>query len=166
MQTGSTRPRKTGVGDLARKRMLDRVLALARDRGADAATNEVPFLEEVEVGLTGDEFVDRPSPEDAADHCGRLQRCLLGGGSRSMRAANTAWTESGTWISVRSSLTDQRPFLRVSYPRRSASPTSSSTKNGFPSALEDQLPQSVVVPHAEELSTRLLAVRPQRLQFA
>ena len=72
VQTGSTRPRKTGVGDLARERMLDRVLALPGDRRCRAQANEVPFLERVEVRLTGDEFVDRSGPEHAADDRGRL----------------------------------------------------------------------------------------------
>ena len=56
-------------------------------------------------------------------------------GSRSMRAASTAWIESGTRESLPAApRTPRLPLLRVSTPRSMRVPTSSSTKNGLPSA--------------------------------
>ena len=51
-----------------------------------------------------------------------------------MRAASTACTESGTWKSDGSSPTDQPPFSRPSTRMSISVATSSSTKNGLPSA--------------------------------
>jgi hypothetical protein len=70
-----------GVGDLARERVLDRVLAFACDRGTDATTNEVTIFQQAEVGSRRptDQLVDRSGPKDPPDHRGRLQRGLLVG---------------------------------------------------------------------------------------
>lgn len=79
---GGVQPRaprlgQTRVGDLARERVLDRVLALAGHGRAAAAANEVALLEHAQVRLTADELVHRPRPEDAPDHGRGLQRFLL-----------------------------------------------------------------------------------------
>ena len=51
-----------------------------------------------------------------------------------MRAASSAWTESGNIdLRRRAPLTVQRPPSRATIPRSINIPTSSSTKNGFPS---------------------------------
>ena len=50
VQMRSLRLRQARVGDLARERVLDRVLAFARDRGADATTDEVAVFQQAEVG--------------------------------------------------------------------------------------------------------------------
>src|SRR5437867_1109907 len=71
---------ETRVRDLTRERVLDRVLALARHRGARAATDEVALLENAEIRLEPvEQLVDRAGPENAADHRCRLEGCLLGG---------------------------------------------------------------------------------------
>ena len=59
--------------------MLDGVLALPRDRRSRAQADEVPLLERPEVGLVGEQLVNRACPEDAADDGGRLERLLVGG---------------------------------------------------------------------------------------
>ena len=76
----SFRLRQARVGDLARERMLDRVLSLARDRGTDTTANEVAVFEQAEVGTPAtDQLVDRTRPEDAPDYRRRLQCGLLVG---------------------------------------------------------------------------------------
>src|SRR5207253_11044036 len=59
--------RQARVGHLPRERVLDRVLALAAQRGAGAAPDEVALGEQAKVRRTADELVDWPCPEDAAD---------------------------------------------------------------------------------------------------
>ena len=67
------------VDHLARERVLDRVLALAGKRGAGATADEVALGEQLEVGHTADELVDRARPEDASDDGSHLQGRLLRG---------------------------------------------------------------------------------------
>ena len=97
VQRSPLRPEEARVGDLAGERVLDHVLPLARDRGAGVTVHEVPFLKQAEVRVRlRHEVTDGTAPKDPPDHGGRLQRRLLGPGSKSMRAASTAWTVSGT----------------------------------------------------------------------
>src|SRR6266567_5654414 len=65
MQLCPLRLRDAVVGNLTCERMLDRVLALARNRRAGAPAHEVAFGENVEVRHAADELVDRPRPEHA-----------------------------------------------------------------------------------------------------
>ena len=72
--------RNAGVGDLTRERVLDRVLAVARDHRPSVAPDEIALLEEVEVRLlTGQEVNDGRRPEHPPDDGSGLQRRLLGG---------------------------------------------------------------------------------------
>src|SRR5439155_26876910 len=77
VQLCSLRLRDAVVGNLTCERVLDCVLALARNRRAGAPANEVAFRENVEVRHAADELVDRPRPEHAPDDRGRLQGRLL-----------------------------------------------------------------------------------------
>ena len=70
--------RQAGVGDVARQRVLDRILAVTRNRGAGATADEVALLEHLQIRFSLlNELVDRPRPEDPADHGGSLQGLLL-----------------------------------------------------------------------------------------
>src|SRR5262245_64653476 len=67
-------PRNARVRHFARDRVLDRVLALALDRGSQPEPDEISFLEQAEVGLGfRAELVDGAAPEDAADDRGGLE---------------------------------------------------------------------------------------------
>ena len=73
-------PRNARVRHFACDRVLDRVLALALDRGSEPAPDEISFLEQAEVGLRSRaKLVDGAAPEDATDDRGGLERLLLGG---------------------------------------------------------------------------------------
>src|SRR5438093_6614865 len=81
VETSSAGLGDAGVRDLARERVLDRVLPLPGNRRAAATTDEVAFFEQVEIRPLPSEQVDqRAGPERAADHGRRLQRGLLGRG--------------------------------------------------------------------------------------
>src|SRR5437016_7162973 len=71
------RLRQAAVGDLARERVLDRILTLARQQRAGAPADEVALGKQLEVGHAADELIDRAGPEDAPDYRRRLQRRLL-----------------------------------------------------------------------------------------
>src|SRR5438132_3868898 len=69
--------RQPAISDLARERVLDRILTLAPQRRSGASANEVAIGEQLEIGRAADELIDRAGPEDAADYRRRLQRRLL-----------------------------------------------------------------------------------------
>ena len=92
------RRRKRGVGDLPGQRVLEQVLALALERGGGlrrtkSRSSRIPrswrLLHERRTALSQNE---RPTTAAACS------AALSGGGRRSMRAAITAWIESGTSI--------------------------------------------------------------------
>ena len=87
--------------------------------------------------------VDRSSPRSAATAPGQKTRpttaaaCgtrFASAGSRSIRAARTAWTVSGTARSTAASVAFQPPFARTIAPSSTRLRTISSRKNGLPSA--------------------------------
>src|SRR5437763_14538588 len=79
MEVCATRLREALVGDLARQRVLERVLGLALERRARAPADEVAIFEDAEIRSSVlEQLVDRPGPEDAADHRRRLERRLVG----------------------------------------------------------------------------------------
>ena len=135
VQLRPPRLRQARVGDLARERVLDHVLALAGDRGAGAAADEVALLEQPEVRLSALEQLVRPGRSRRRARSPRRPAAPPSrpGGSRSMRAASTACTESGISNPAGSSPTPAA-VRRASTPRSIRVATSSSTKNGFPSA--------------------------------
>ena len=71
--------RQACIRDLARECVLDRVLALPWDRRSSAQADEVPLLQRPEIGLGGEQFVDRAGPEDASDDGGGLKGFLVDG---------------------------------------------------------------------------------------
>ncbi len=73
MKATTSSLRDAGVGDLARERVLDCVLALADDRRASSAPDEVPLLEEIEVGLVTAEEMDHGA---RPEHMAHDRRCL------------------------------------------------------------------------------------------
>ena len=71
--------RQARVRDLAGERVLDRILAVPRDRGAGPASDEVALLEDPQIRICAlNEVVDGAGPEDPADHGRRLQGLFLG----------------------------------------------------------------------------------------
>ena len=77
VQLRPLRLRQAAVGDLPSERVLDRILALARQRRPGAPADEVTLGEQLEVGHAADELVDRTRPENTPDYRRRLQRRLL-----------------------------------------------------------------------------------------
>ena len=78
VQRGALRFQQALVGDLARERVLDDVFALAGDRRAGAAADELALLEQLEVRKVAvDQLADGSGPEDAPNHRGGLERRLL-----------------------------------------------------------------------------------------
>jgi hypothetical protein len=65
------------VGDVARERVLDYVLELARHRRPRAATHELALLQHAQVGHALDKLAHRPHPERPPDHGRGLERRLL-----------------------------------------------------------------------------------------
>ena len=78
MQLCTPRLRKTLIRNLARQRVLERVLGFALEGRARPSAHEVAILEHAEVGLLSfEELVHGAGPEDAADYRRRLQRSFL-----------------------------------------------------------------------------------------
>ena len=81
VQVGAGALGQTGVGDVADEDVLEAVGALARDRRAALAGDEVAQEQVVEDGLEivdlGQQVLDRAFPEDPADHGGALEQALL-----------------------------------------------------------------------------------------
>src|SRR5439155_240992 len=71
------RLRQAAVGDLARERVLDRILTLARQRRAGAPADEVALGKQLEVGHAADELIDQTGPEHTPNYHHHLQHCLL-----------------------------------------------------------------------------------------
>ena len=137
VQPTASRLRDARVRHLARQRVLDRVLALARHRRAAArcGRSRAPRGGRSRApprpggGRPGDSRTRAPRRTAACSAAFSI------GGSRSIRAASTACTVSGTEKPRRQLA--RRPALVAcarGRRRRRAQPTSSSTKNGLPSA--------------------------------
>src|SRR5260221_10254579 len=78
VKTCPFRLRDACVGDLTGHGVFDRVLALARDRGAVAPLDKPAFLEHAQVRLDAlEQLVDGAAPERPADHGTRLERGFL-----------------------------------------------------------------------------------------
>ena len=79
VQPRPPRLRQAAVSDLARKRVLDRVLTLARQRRSERVGERSPAPRAVRSrARAAEQLVDRAGPEDAADDRRRLERSLLG----------------------------------------------------------------------------------------
>ena len=92
-----------GVGDLMRQRVLERVLRASDSRRASYRNSAARRRAMAQSSATGGASAigcsrnfERHPP---ADHRGALQDALRRGGRRSIRAASTAWTETGTLMS-------------------------------------------------------------------
>src|SRR5919204_173481 len=98
--------RQAAVRDLARERVLDRILTLARQRRAGAPPDEVSLGEQLEVGHPADELIDRAGPEDAPDYRRCLQRRLHR--VRNLEARGQLCARPGTVAAHEHAAVDQR----------------------------------------------------------
>ena len=131
------------ICDLTGKRVLDRILTLTRHRRAGTLANEVLVLECHPVGLLAfEKLPNRTGPERTPDNRSRLQPGFLARREQIDARGDHRLDRVRHFETGRKLARAPEPSTRSSTPVSMRLPSSSSTKNGLPGTLEDDLAQA------------------------